>query len=43
MKEIDEDNFSSEIFDKTEDSIYKVLEKFSKLQNVDQSLTYIYI
>ncbi len=43
MKEIDEDNFSSEIFDKTEDSIYKVLEKFSKLQNVDQSITYIYI
>ncbi len=43
MKEIDEDNFSSDIFDKTEDLTYKVLEKFNKLQNVDQSLTYIYI
>jgi hypothetical protein len=43
MKEIDIDDFSSEIYDITEDSIYEMLEKFRGLQNIDQSLTYIFI
>jgi hypothetical protein len=43
MKEIDIDDFSSEIYDITEDSIYELLDKFKGLQNIDQSLTYIFI
>ena len=43
MNEIDIDDFSSDIFDITEDSIYDVLEKFKGLQNIDQSLTYIFM
>jgi hypothetical protein len=42
MNEIDIEDFSSEIFDITEDSIYEVLEKLKDSQNIDQSLTYIF-
>ncbi len=43
MKEIDIDNFSSDIFDMTEDTIYEVLDRFKEFQNIDQSITYIFI
>jgi hypothetical protein len=43
MKEIDVEDFSSEIFDITEDIIYDILEKFKEFQNIDQSLTYIFV
>ncbi len=43
MTEIDIEEFSNEIFDITEDSIYDSLEKIKELRNIDQSLTYIFI
>jgi hypothetical protein len=42
MKEINIEDFSNEIFDITEDPIYEVLENFKGLQNIDESLTYIF-
>ena len=36
-------NFSHEIFNLSEDMIYSIIDKFNNNQNVDKSLTYVYI
>jgi len=41
MKNIRE--ISDRIFNISEDIIYEIIEKFDKMQNIDKSLTYIYI
>ena len=43
MRQIDIDEFSNQIYDITEDSIYESLEKIKELRNIDQSLTYIFM
>lgn len=43
MKDIFAEDFSNEIFELSEDTIYEVLEKFEEKQNIDKTLTYIFI
>ena len=43
MKDIGVSDFSNNIFEMSEDSIYKVIEKFKDYQNVDRTITYIFI
>ena len=43
MKDISAEDFSNEIFELSEDIIYEVLEKFEEKQNIDKTLTYIFI
>ena len=43
MKDISAEDFSNEIFELSEDTIYEVLEKFEEKQNIDKTLTYIFI
>lgn len=43
MKDISIEDFSSDIFELSEDSIYRILEKFNEKQNIDKTLTYVYI
>ena len=43
MKDISAEDFSNEIFELIKDTIYEVLEKFEEKQNIDKTLTYIFI
>lgn len=43
MKNISIEEFSNNIFELSEDSIYEVLEKFDNKQNIDKTLTYVFI
>lgn len=43
MKDMSVEDFSNEVFELSENTIYKVLEKFNEKQNVDKTLTYIFI
>ena len=43
MKNILTNDFASELFDLSEDSIYNILEEFNENQNIDKTLTYVFI
>ena len=43
LKNILTDDFASELFDLSEDSIYNILEEFNENQNIDKTLTYVFI
>lgn len=43
MKDISIEDFSNEVFELSEDVIYEVLEKFNENQNIDKTLTYVFI
>ena len=43
MKNILTNDFASELFDLSEDSIYNILEEFNENQNIDKTLSHDYI
>lgn len=43
MKNILIDDFSSDLFELSEDNIYNILEEFGEKQNIDKTLTYVFI
>ena len=43
MKNILIDDFSSDLFELSEDNIYNILEEFDAKQNIDKTLTYVFI
>lgn len=43
MKNVLIDDFSSNLFELSEDNIYNILEEFDAKQNIDKTLTYVFI
>lgn len=43
MKDILIEDFSSDLFDLSEDNIYNILDEFNESQNIDKTLTYVFI